>query len=82
MYIIYVQHVFVYYTGFYEKNYSIDRWKIILKQEILLEDLSYDVICGSIFSICQTGSKYFNLNVCLKYVSSHISICHLNCQIN
>lgn len=47
----------------------------------LLEDLFYDVICGSIFSNYKTGSNYYNCNVCLKYTSSHNSICHLNCQI-
>lgn len=74
MYTAYVYYVFVNHTGFYENNYFIERWKQILKQEILLEDLSYDVICGSIFSISQTGSKYFNINVCLKYISSHINL--------
>jgi hypothetical protein len=69
MYTAYVYYVFANHTGFYENNYSIERWKQILKQEILLEDLSYDVICGSIFSISQTGSKYFNINVCLKYIN-------------
>jgi hypothetical protein len=57
MYTAYVYYVFANHTGFYENNYSIERWKQILKQEILLEDLSYDVICGSIFSISQTESK-------------------------